>query len=506
VGQGSVLKGLVVQGVDITIQSPSSIAIYTNFSTGGAAIYNNTIHNNVTQILNRMDLEGQSIKLDNESHATAGNMIHDNTIIGGAQGGIRETNQAGSKLYNNDISLNSRYTNDFCIDAIGVGMEIYDNNCHNTQGRGFHLAGDKISVHDNAINVVEHSNNLEYGGAITSISRSGNIITVNTSNDIYRSAGDTMWISGTAGLDGAYNVATVLSPHSYTINSAGTNLSLGSGGEASSCEIGGAYGIQVESDLMATGTITINNNTVTANAGECGASALRFTSVASSSTVNVHDNVFTANRIGSTTQPAAGFSVDAVDLASTTISNNAFAVDSSLLRAEYDGAKNVTVKNGIVTTASNPASPWLLADFQNYSGGSPAQNLVILDPTYQGTASDQNLHIVQTNVPQELYENWTLSLKLVDQSNAPVSGASVTIKDKTSATVFSGMSDTNGMVQTVLTQQHWLNSGSVTTTPHTVTVTDSKCSAGTGTFSVTVNPSTLATPGTPFVHAMGTCQ
>lgn len=506
VGQGSIVNGLTVQGVDITISSPSSIGIYTNFSTGGAAIYNNTFHNNVTQILNRMDLEGQSIKLDNESHATLGNMIHDNAIIGGAQGGIRETNQAGSKLYNNDISLSATYTNDFCIDAIGVNIEVYGNNCHNTQGRGFHLAGDKLSVHDNTINVVEHSNNLEYGGAISSISRSGNVITVNTSSDIYRSAGDTMWIAGTAGLDGNYNVTSVLSPHSYTINSAGANLSLGSGGKASSCEIGGAYGIQVESDLMATGTITINNNTVTANAGECPGSALRLTSVAASSTLNIHDNVFTANRLGATTQPAAGVSVDDVDLAGTTISNNVFAVDSSLLRAEYDGAKNVVIKNGIVTTAANPATPWLLADFQNYSGGSPAQNLVVLDPTYQGTANDQNVHIVQTNVAQELYENWTLAIKLVDASNQPVSGASVSIKDSKNAVVYTGISDANGMVQTVVTQKHWLNTGNLTNTPHTVTVSDSKCSSGTGSFNVTVSAGTLPTPGTPFVHAMGTCQ
>jgi hypothetical protein len=506
VGQGSVVNGLTVQGVDITISAPSSIAVYTNFSTGGAAIYNNTIHNNVTQILNRMNLEGQSIKLDNESHATVGNMIHENTIIGGAQGGIRETNQAGSKLYNNDISLNASYTNDFCIDAIGVNVEIYGNNCHNTQGRGFHLAGDKLNVHDNTINVVEHSNNLEYGGAISSISRSGNVITVNTSSDLYRSAGDTMWIAGTAGLDGHYSIASVVSPHSYTINSAGTDLSLGSGGTASSCEIGGSYGIQIESDLMPSGTINVNNNKVTANADECPASGLRLTSVVSSSTLNIHDNVFIANRVGSTTQPASGVSVDQVDLSGTTIANNAFSADSALLRLEYDGAQNVAIKGGIVTTASNPASPWLLADFQNYSGGLPAQNLVVLDPTYQGSATDQNMHIVRSNIPQELYENWTLALKLVDTLNNPVSGASVSIKDSTGTVVYTGTSDSNGLVQTIVTQKHWLNTGTVSNTPHTVTVNDSKCSAGTGSFNVTVNSGTLPTPGTPFVHSMGTCQ
>ncbi len=506
VGQGAILKGLVVHDVDITVQSPSSIGIYSNYSTGGSAIYNNTIHNNVTAISSRQQFDGMSIKLDDEYTNTVPNMIHDNVIIGGAQGGIREVNPAGSKLYNNDISLNATYSNDFCIDSLGNNTEIFNNNCHNDQGRGFHITGDQVNVHDNTIDVIERSTNMEYGAAISSISRSGNVITVNTSTDLNQVAGNTMVVAGTSGLDGTYQIASVVNPRTFTLNNVGASLSLGAGGKVSGCELSGTYGIQIETDLEPAGTINIYNNKVTANAGECPGSALRFTSVPNTSTLNIHDNVFTANRIGATKQPAAGMSISGADLAGTVISNNAFAADTTLLLAEWDGGQNVTIKNGIVTTASNPASTWLLTDFLNSYGGAAVQNLVVLDPTYQSTASDQNVQIVQTSTPQELYENWTLAVKLVDASNQPVNGASVSIKDSKGTVVYTGTSDSNGLVQTVVTQKHWLNTGTLTNTPHTVTVSDSKCSAGTGSFNVTVNSGTLPTPGTPFVHSMGTCQ
>ena len=505
-GQAEAVKGLVVQGVDITVQAPSSIPIYTNFAQGGASIYNNTIHNNVTTILDRQKIQGMSVKLDNESAATLPNMIHNNVITGGAQGAIRETNQAGSKIYNNDISLNATYTNDFCIDALGVGMEIYNNNCHNTQGRGFHLAGDKLSVHNNTINVIERSTNMEYGAAISSISRSSNVISIVTSTDLNANVGDTMVVAGTAGLDGTYKIATATSPRNYTLNSIGVNLSLGSGGNASGCEMEGVYGIQIESDLFPSGTISVYSNNVTASAGECPASALKFTTVSGTSTLNVHDNVFTANRIGATTQPANGVAVQNADLSSSTISNNAFSTDSDLLRVEYDGAKNVTIKNGIVTTGSNPSSTWFLTDFQNYAGGGVASNINVLDPTYQGAAGDQSVHLPQTSTTQELFEKWTLTLKLMSSTNLPVSGATLTVKDATNTVVFTGVSDANGLVQGIATQKHWLNTGSIVLTPDTITVTDTKCSPSVDTFTLTASATTLPAPGTPIVHVMGACQ
>lgn len=163
-GQGNEQDHIVVHDLDITVSTPDSVAIYAEYLTGGSNIYRNTIHNNVTHITSRSQFRGASIKLESEENAKIPNHIHDNTIIGGAQLGIREVNPAGSLIYNNDISQDATYTNGFCIDAAGANIQVYRNNCHPAHGRGIHVNHNGISVHDNKVDTTDSDKNEEYGG------------------------------------------------------------------------------------------------------------------------------------------------------------------------------------------------------------------------------------------------------------------------------------------------------------------------------------------------------
>jgi hypothetical protein len=163
-GQGNDFTGIKVHGIDITISAEDSIGIYTEYLPGGSDIYDNTIHNNVTVISNRMQFRGASIKLDNETNAKIPDQIHNNVILGGAQLGIRDDNPASTRIYNNDISQDATYTNGFCIDAAGQNMLVYHNHCHPIRGRGIHANHSGVQIFDNVINVVDSGHNLEYKG------------------------------------------------------------------------------------------------------------------------------------------------------------------------------------------------------------------------------------------------------------------------------------------------------------------------------------------------------
>ncbi|MCU1286142.1 MAG: Ig family protein [Acidobacteriales bacterium] len=512
IGQTNNLSNLTVHHVEITVAAPNSIPIYTNFSNGGANIYSNVLHNNVTAINNRGAFQGMSIKLDNEIAATQPNSIHDNVIIGGAQGGIRETNASGTKIFNNDISMNATYSNDFCIDAPGSNIEIYSNNCHPTQGRGFHLNGNNLSVHDNTINVIEKSTNQEYGAPIASINRVGGVASVVLASAVAQSVGNTVIISGTAGLDGTFVIASVVNSTTFTYNNPGPDISLGAGGNATGCELNGAYGIQVESDLFPSGNITVFNNNVIASANECPATALKMTNISSTSKLNIHDNSFTARRIGSTTKSAHGSAVEIFDGTSSTLDHNTFVTDTTAMHIDYLGGSNLKYTNTTFAKGSNPAASWFLTDFGNTFGGGASINNVFLDSTYQNGASDQYTSIAKSNTAEEFFINWTVILKVVDHAHGDVAvpNANVNINDVTGKSVFTGTTAADGTVSSVLTERHASNSSTQSIvppdplTPHTVTVT-AACTPNPATFSVSVSSANLPPPGSPIVLTLASC-
>lgn len=163
-GQANNLTGITVHDLDITISAPDSIAIYSQYLPGGSDVYRNTIHNNVKAITSRYQFRGLSIKLDEESAAKLPDLIHDNIVVGGAQAGIRSENGAGTKIYGNDISQDATYTNGFCIDAAGTGIEVYGNKCHPVHGRGIHANASGVKIYDNVIETIDSDKNQEYQG------------------------------------------------------------------------------------------------------------------------------------------------------------------------------------------------------------------------------------------------------------------------------------------------------------------------------------------------------
>lgn len=155
-----------IHDLTLRVGSTSSVPVWILSSRGGLSIFNNTIHNDVQTINNRHRLEGMSIKSEDDAECMAPNSIHDNKIIGGAQGGIL-TRCKGSQIYKNDIAQNGAYTNDYAIYASGVGQDVHDNYIHPTQGRGIGT-GDQDThgtrIHHNTIVVSEQANNPEYHG------------------------------------------------------------------------------------------------------------------------------------------------------------------------------------------------------------------------------------------------------------------------------------------------------------------------------------------------------
>ena len=501
-GQINVVQNLTIHDVDITVSAPSSVGIYSTFSLGGASIYNNTIHNNVTSIASRHNFDGMSIHMNNEpAFAVTPNQIHHNVIIGGAQGGIRDTNTKGSQIYNNDISQTAIFTNGFCIDAAGQGMQVYNNFCHPTQGRGIHANSPNTQVHDNIIDVTDKANNFEYGAPIATISRAGNVVTVVTSANHDQAVGNQVVIRNVAdsSFNGTFTVASAPTATSFTFSQTAANAA-SSGGESSACQPAGVFGIQVESDIQPINNVQVYNNTVTARAGECPASALRMTSIAAGTTVNIHDNTFSAKLLnlaggGLTAKQARAISVDEVNGSAVTLLNNALLSDYSILHIDFDGASNITLRNSAVSIGTNPAPSWYLTEFRTSGGGISSSGLVFLDTTFQNGASDLAFFMQASPTVQEYSSKYTFNLTVGDQHPLAVSGASVVITNALAQQVFSGSTDVLGKISTPLTKVRVFNTVSTVTTeqhnPHSVSINKAGCTPAPDTFSVSV-PATVS--------------
>ncbi|MGC1782926.1 MAG: hypothetical protein WA708_10440 [Acidobacteriaceae bacterium] len=160
-----------VYDVTITIQQPGTMALFTQFLTGQMLFEHNTIYDNVKSIVYpgqgilsaRSNFQGQAIHVDNSTKMRAADKIDNNKIIGSPQGGIRDTS-TDANVFQNDISMNSTYTNDFCVDVPGVDEQVYSNYCHPVNGRGIHINGEGSRIYSNTIVATEATVNTEYAG------------------------------------------------------------------------------------------------------------------------------------------------------------------------------------------------------------------------------------------------------------------------------------------------------------------------------------------------------
>jgi hypothetical protein len=150
---------------DLTLKTftQDSSPIFGSFAGSGLQIYNNNIYYSSNQTSSRSQFYGQAIWLGDGPGGSHIDQIYGNHIYAAPQGGIRDVNP-NAKIYNNDITFNSYYSNDFCVDSPADGQEIYGNNCHPVSGRGFHTNSKNTYIHDNTVTVQELPQNAEYGG------------------------------------------------------------------------------------------------------------------------------------------------------------------------------------------------------------------------------------------------------------------------------------------------------------------------------------------------------
>jgi hypothetical protein len=375
---------LTVENVEITISAPASAAIFTVYAGGGARIFGNTIHNHVQVIHNRHALEGMAIKLVGERDARRPNLVYGNVIRGGAQGGI-QLEAEGSKIYDNDISQDGRYTNDFCILAWAPKGETYRNRCHPTAGRGIHVRSGPQKIYENTINVIELKRNQEYRG----------------------------------------------------------------------CQLGGAYGIQLEKSAF---EVEVFNNEVTARAGECDGIAFRATSLQPGARNRVFGNKFTALTEGGGGR-AFGVSFAAVNTSDLVLEGNTFVTDTAAIQIAWEGASNVRFLRNTFAKGSNTRS-WSLIRFDNKQPGTGFQ---FIDSVFEDGASGSDFKAQTIGFggwagPAEYWLGATVRIEIVDGTGKPVPRAQVQLKDARGNSRELGSTRENGSADALLLESRQFNS------------------------------------------------
>ncbi len=208
-----------VHNVTITVQQTGTMALFTDFQSGQILFEHNSIYDNVKSIsypgqsdtAARSNFQGEAVHIDQSHNMRSPDRIDNNKIVGSPQGGIRDMS-TDAMIYQNDISMKSTYTNDFCVDVPGTDEQVYSNYCHPVNGRGIHVNGEGSRIYNNLIVATEAKVNREYGGceidgafgiqleddiqAAGNISVTGNTTTVNTGVCGGSALRITSWLAG----------------------------------------------------------------------------------------------------------------------------------------------------------------------------------------------------------------------------------------------------------------------------------------------------------------------
>lgn len=151
-----------IRDLNILVSGNSSKGIIAPTVTN-ATIHHNSLNSAVDTIEYRDHSDGSLVYIYYTSHNGS---IHSNIIPTGIQCGIYAKSDGGVpiSIYDNSITLQSKYANDFAI--IGDRSNIYNNtiNCGSGDNtcRGILSAGDGGSIYNNIINVHYKKNNQEY--------------------------------------------------------------------------------------------------------------------------------------------------------------------------------------------------------------------------------------------------------------------------------------------------------------------------------------------------------
>lgn len=286
-GQGNYSSAPYIHDITAKFQNQGAQFYYSTYLPPGARIENNTIYDNVTNIQEpgqgmlsaRAQFQGQAIFIMGNNNAPgSGDIISGNKIIGSPQGGIRSTNQ-NTVISNNDVSMNSLYTNDYCFEVEADHTVVTGNNCHPTSGRGLNFSANYVTISNNIFNVTELKQNMEYGS------------------------------NGQPGceIDGAY----------------GVRMKTG-----------------IPATPMV-GTV-ISNNQITVTAGACNASGVDFSLVPEGTQVTVSGNTITTVNLGQGAQDF-GFSFDSAYVAGVVETGNTVTSTTAYVYDNWDGSNGITI-------------------------------------------------------------------------------------------------------------------------------------------------------------------
>lgn len=433
---------LQVHDVEFSVQGDAAIPIFTTFSGSGSTIYQNVIHNRVRRIPNRHQLQGMSIKFANSQLLRPGQSVHDNRILGGAQGGIFLATR-GARAYGNDIRQDSYYSNDFSIYMWGNDQEVFKNNIDVISGRGIQIGGGAVETggpgkggarsvaHDNQVRVRELKRNCDYSE------------------------------------QDACNV----------------------------CQPGGSYGIQFDDNPQGDQS---QHNTVVAEATECDAVALKVTDSRLRENES-NDDSFTATRVGQSSANAYGW--DNTGPTGFTARNDTFIADTASFHVNWDGAQNEICIACTFGKGTNASSRYATFSFQN-GGTLPVKNIHFVDPKFVGGAARDSTDmrpIDPTNWPgpSEYFIDWTFRLQVDDQHGSGVAGAAVSLADALGNIAYEGKTGADGKLAIPLNEFRMYNTPTRVVrelhTPYTVDIRKTGCMVPGPKFSVEIKEPTSRT-------------
>jgi hypothetical protein len=435
-GQG-INSGPTIHDITFTFQTDSAMGIYIDYAgssvPGGAIIYNNTFHNNVTSVQSRYDIDGASIRLDQGQATTTGAQVYDNTILGGPQGGILDETLGGGAVYGNTISQgtvgSNQYTNDFAIYAWEENINVHNNTITPSQGRGISIDATSYPVNgtiaqSNTVTVTESNDNSEYGG----------------------------------------------------------------------CPLDGTYGIQYDDEAA---SASDQSNTVVANAKQCDGAGLRLTAVGTGDTSlnNSYSGKLVSGFASGVV--ATGLSIDSGGQPAVTATRDTFVGDTSSIFVDWDGAGPFTCISCTLGSGPTPTSYTTFDFWNGGTPVTPGgMHFRDTTFTGSASKTSTTMTVPGSNgQTAEYWIDWTYTVTVEDGSGAAVSGASVSITDALGNNVFSGTTNSSGQATAVLTEFRMYNSGSSAVqemrTPDAVSISASGCT--TLNYSTTISGTTSET-------------
>ncbi len=155
-----------VNNVDFTVAGANSKVLVTN-AVYNALFHHNIINHNTKTIRSRDNSDGAAIW---SNYAGSGAQIYSNTFNTGIQHAVylppNDITGTATKIFDNNITMQTKYTNDFAIWA--EGSQIYGNtiNCGSGENscRGIWASGSNTKVYNNTISVQQLPRNQEYYG------------------------------------------------------------------------------------------------------------------------------------------------------------------------------------------------------------------------------------------------------------------------------------------------------------------------------------------------------